>query len=179
MITVYGTAKKPAAPAPKIRAGTATKVYAVYRSPPIRNQVIHPPKLRPPSPHSSRWAMSFGARHRAATKPMALTNRKRKVNTMISVMWSLIGSPPGHPVDDRRGRHAEQNERELQPVERREAPQPRRVVVEQRSQQRHHDGDDEQPVPGAAIAAHRPRGHRGARGHRGGRFGLGHQPHLL
>ena len=29
MTIVYGTAKKPAAPAPKISAGTATNVYAV------------------------------------------------------------------------------------------------------------------------------------------------------
>ena len=29
MIDVYGTAKNPAAPAPKISAGTATNVYAV------------------------------------------------------------------------------------------------------------------------------------------------------
>src|ERR1044071_2383371 len=90
MITVYGTAKKPAAPAPKIRAGTATKVYAGYRSPPTRNQVIQPPKLRPPSPHSSRWAMSFGARHFAARKPMPLTTRNRTLKTTISVMCSLM-----------------------------------------------------------------------------------------
>jgi hypothetical protein len=36
---VYGTAKNPAAPVAKISAGTATNVYAVYRSPPSRNQV--------------------------------------------------------------------------------------------------------------------------------------------
>ena len=29
--------------------------------------------------------MSFGARHRAATKPIALTSRKSNVKTMISV----------------------------------------------------------------------------------------------
>ena len=29
MMIVYGTAKKPAAPAPNISAGTATNVYAV------------------------------------------------------------------------------------------------------------------------------------------------------
>src|SRR3954471_19051727 len=121
MITVYGTAKNPAAPAPKISAGTATKVYAVYRSPPTRNQVIHAPKLRPPRPHSSRCAMSCGARHRAARKPMPLTSRNSAVKMMISVMWSLIGSPPRHPVDDAGGRHAEQNEQELDPVERGEA----------------------------------------------------------
>src|SRR3954471_8880845 len=118
MITVYGTAKNPAAPAPNISAGTATNVYAVYRSPPTRNQVTHPPKLRPPSPHSSRWAMFSGARHRAATKPMALTTRHRMGKITISVMCWLIGSPPGHPVDDRGGRDPDENEQELQPVER-------------------------------------------------------------
>src|SRR5438034_3896772 len=44
-MTVYGTAKNPVAPAPNSSAGTATKVYAVYRSPPIRNQVTQEPKL--------------------------------------------------------------------------------------------------------------------------------------
>ena len=34
--------------------------------------------------------MSFGARHRAATKPIPLTSRNSRVKTMISVMWSLI-----------------------------------------------------------------------------------------
>src|SRR5256885_4704285 len=81
MITVYGTAKKPSAPPPKSSAGTATKVYAVYRSPPIRNQVIQPPKLRPPRPHSSRWARVSGRRQRAATKPSALTSRNRSVRS--------------------------------------------------------------------------------------------------
>ena len=32
--------------------------------------------------------MSFGARHRAATKPMPLTSRNSSVKTMISVRWS-------------------------------------------------------------------------------------------
>ncbi len=63
---VYGTAKNPAAPAPNISAGTATKVYAVYRSPPSRNQVIQPPKLRPPSPHSSRCSIDSALRQLAA-----------------------------------------------------------------------------------------------------------------
>ena len=34
--------------------------------------------------------MSFGARHRAATKPMPLTSRNSSVKMMISVMWSLM-----------------------------------------------------------------------------------------
>jgi hypothetical protein len=49
---VYGIAKKPSAPAPNTRAGTAMNVYAVYRSPPRRNQVTMVPNRRPPSPHS-------------------------------------------------------------------------------------------------------------------------------
>src|ERR671921_628037 len=127
MMIVYGTAKNPAAPAPNSNAGTATKVYAVYRSPPTRNQVIQPPKLRPPRPHSSRWAMSFGARQRAATKPIPLTSRKSSVKMTISVTWSPMSSPPllRHLVDERRGADAEQDERELEPVKRREPEQAR------------------------------------------------------
>src|SRR5690348_8781205 len=52
--TVYGIAKNPIAPAEYSSAGTATNVYAVYRSPPTRNHVTHAPNLRPPRPHSSR-----------------------------------------------------------------------------------------------------------------------------
>jgi hypothetical protein len=84
-MTVYGTAKNPVAPAPNSSAGTATKVYAVYRSPPTRNQVTHEPKLRPPRPHSSRWAMFSGRRHRAATNPRTATRRNRTVAMTISV----------------------------------------------------------------------------------------------
>src|SRR3954471_18815493 len=124
-------------------AGTATKVYAVYRSPPTRNQVTQAPKLRPPRPHSSRCAMFSGARHRAATNPMPLTSRNSAVKMMISVMCSLIGGGrlpgAGHPVDGRGRRDADQDEQELQPVERRETPQARRVEVVDRGQQRHHD----------------------------------------
>src|SRR5437763_446393 len=48
------TAKKPPPPIAYTSAGTATNVYAVYRSPPSRNQVTQLPKARPPSPHCSR-----------------------------------------------------------------------------------------------------------------------------
>src|SRR4051812_19054517 len=102
--------------------------------------------------------MSWGARHRAATKPMPLTSRNSSEKTMISVMWSLIAGlpgrrPAGRQVDDGRGGHAEEDERELHPVERRKAEEPRLVVVVQRDQQRHDDRNDEQPVPGAAVTA--------------------------
>jgi hypothetical protein len=50
MRIVYGSAKKPCAPTPKTSAGTAMKVYAVWRSPPSRNQVTSVPKRRPPRP---------------------------------------------------------------------------------------------------------------------------------
>src|SRR2546430_13800227 len=93
-ITVYGTAKNPAAPAPNSNAGTATKVYAVYRSPPTRNQVTQEPKLRPPRPHSSRCAIVFGRRQRAGTKPIELTITKMTAAMMISVRCALIA---GHP----------------------------------------------------------------------------------
>src|SRR2546429_9151429 len=89
-ITVYGTAKNPAAPAPNSNAGTATKVYAVYRSPPTRNQVTQEPKLRPPRPHSPRCAFGFGGRQRPATKPIGLTSRKLTVAMMTSVRCALL-----------------------------------------------------------------------------------------
>src|SRR5436305_9247593 len=119
MITVYGTAKNPVAPAPNSSAGTATNVYAVYRSPPIRNQVIQVPELRPPRPHSSRWASVSGRRQRAATKPSALTARNRMVKTTISATWFLMPSPPvpGQLVHDRGRGHADDDEGKLQPVE--------------------------------------------------------------
>src|SRR4051812_35728104 len=101
--------------------------------------------------------MSFGARHRAAMNPMPLTSRNSSVKMMISVMWSLIrgtsrrrrlvrpngrGTPgTGHPVDERRGHHADDDEQELQPAEGREAPQPRRLEVVERSEHGQHDRD--------------------------------------
>src|ERR1035441_9730373 len=56
------------APEPNTSAGTAMNVYAVYRSPPSRNQVTKAPKPRPPSPHSFRCSMSSVRRQRAAQK---------------------------------------------------------------------------------------------------------------
>ena len=82
---VYDTAKKPVtAPAPNTAAGTAMNVYAVYRSPPSRNQATKVPKLRPPSPHSFRCIMSSARRHRAAAKPISVTSRNR-TRTMVKV----------------------------------------------------------------------------------------------
>src|SRR4051794_41754730 len=109
--------------------------------------------------------MLSGARHRAATNPMPLTSRNSALKMMISVMWSLIGSPPRHPVDDDGGRHAEQNEQELDPVERGEADETRRVVVVNGGQQRHDDRNEEQPVPRTAVGPLDALG-----GHRLGRF---------
>ena len=79
---VYGTAKKPATePRANIAAGTATNVYAVYRSPPRRNQVTHVPKLRPPRPHSSKLARCSPRRQLLAQKPMTVTNKNRPTST--------------------------------------------------------------------------------------------------
>src|SRR4029453_4592737 len=100
--------------------------------------------------------MSFGARHRAATKPMPLTRRNSRVKMMISVTCSLMlmrSLPLRHAVDDGGGHAREHEERELPPVEGREAEQPRWHVVVERGQQRHHDRHEQQPVPGAAIAS--------------------------
>src|SRR6185312_13092414 len=88
---VYGTAKKPlTAPEAHMAAGTATNVYAVYRSPPSRNQVTQVPNPRPPRPHSSRVfrPRSAGAvRQRDARKPTMATATNR-TTTMISGIHS-------------------------------------------------------------------------------------------
>src|ERR1700748_941856 len=75
-----GRAKKPRAPAPNRGAGTAMTVYAGDRSPPIRNQVIRVPKLRPARPHSSRLPRS-DRRQRTAQKPAPVTSRKQAQKT--------------------------------------------------------------------------------------------------
>ena len=59
-------------------------VYAVYRSPPSRNQAMNVPKLRPPSPHSFRFIRLSVLRHRAAAKPTSVTSRNR-TRTMVKV----------------------------------------------------------------------------------------------
>src|SRR5439155_25067440 len=120
----------------------------------MRNHVIHAPKLRPPRPHSSRWARVSGRRQRAATNPMPLTARNSTVKTTISVTCpDIAASPPPlrHLVHERRRRHAQQDEHELQPVEPWEAEHSRIVGVEERNQQRHDDGYEQQPVPGTAV----------------------------
>ncbi len=86
---VYGIAKKPSAPAPNTSAGTAMNVYAVYRSPPSRNQVTSVPKRRPPSPHSCSWSR-LPARQREATKPSTVTSPKSRMKT-ISAGQLTIG----------------------------------------------------------------------------------------
>src|SRR6266568_5729085 len=61
-------------------AGTAIKVYAVYKSPPSRNQVTTVPKRRPANPHSFNWLRS-PRRQREAKKPRTVTRRKKKMKT--------------------------------------------------------------------------------------------------
>ncbi len=85
------------APEAYISAGTATNVYAVYRSPPTRNQVIQPPNLRPPNPHSSRWSMVSPDFQRAAMKPITATPAKSTRKTSISVTLMSVIVPPPHP----------------------------------------------------------------------------------
>ncbi len=99
-ITAYGTAKNPIAPPPYSSAGTAITVYAVYRSPPIRNQVTQVPKLRPARPHSSSDPIpAFGRRHRAAQNPATVTSAKKKQNTTSAVVCRCNRTPAGkNPV---------------------------------------------------------------------------------
>src|SRR5579872_5247895 len=79
---VYGTAKKPATdPAANMAAGTATNVYAVYKSPPNRNHVIHVPNVRPPRPHSSRLSRCSPRRQFDAQNPSTVTTRNRTTST--------------------------------------------------------------------------------------------------
>src|SRR5258705_4759997 len=104
--------------------------------------------------------MLSGRRQRAARKPITLTTRKMIEAMMISARWSLIVSALptlGEVVDDQGGGHAQQDEGQLQPVEARETQEVRVLRVEQEDQQRYHDGNDQQPVPGGGTSArHRP-----------------------
>src|ERR1035441_630344 len=87
------------APEPNTSAGTAMNVYAVYRSPPSRNQVTKAPKPRPPSPHSFRCSMSSVRRQRAAAKPTPVTTRNR-MTTMVNVValtWLRSEPAPAEP----------------------------------------------------------------------------------
>ena len=59
-------------------------------SPPSKNQVIQPPNLRPPSPHSSRSLSDFVLRQRAATNPSPETSTK---NAMTIASWSSLTPP--------------------------------------------------------------------------------------
>src|SRR5665213_1512906 len=77
---VYGTAKNPIAPALNTSAGTAINVYAVYKSPPSRNQVTTVPKRPPASPHSCRRFMS-PRRQRAETNPIPVTSANSAIMT--------------------------------------------------------------------------------------------------
>ena len=61
---------------------------------------------------------------------------------------------PGHPVDESTVVATPRaDERQLEPVEERPAEQRRLHLVVQRHEQRHHDRDEQQPVPWAAVAA--------------------------
>src|SRR4051812_11523028 len=101
---VYGIAKNPYAPTANTSAGTATTVYAVYKSPPSRNQVISVPKRRPPNPHSCRCVRS-AAFQREATKPSTDTSRKKNANTPHAVQCTsaLMAAPAMHDVRQQRG----------------------------------------------------------------------------
>ena len=68
---------------------------------------------------------------------------------------ALGRAAPGHAVDERGRGHAEGDERQLQPVEERPADRASGRRVVERDDQRHHDRDQQQPVPRAAVAASR------------------------
>src|SRR6059058_6072455 len=129
VMTANGTAKNPFAPTAYTSAGTATNVYAVYASPPSRNQVTQLPKARPPRPHSSRSCGLSARRHRAATKPSTVTNpnsaRKMPNSTRWSARRGMSGPVPGELVHQRDHEHIEEHEGELCPVEERQPEQMR------------------------------------------------------
>src|SRR5437764_2650578 len=151
VMTANGTAKNPFAPTAYTSAGTATNVYAVYASPPSRNQVTQLPKARPPRPHSSRSCGLSARRHRAAANPSTVTNPNRARKMANSTRWSarrgISGPPPGELVHERDHADVEEDEGELAPVEERQAEQARFQPVVQRGGQREHDGQQQQPVP--------------------------------
>ena len=108
--------------------------------------------------------MVCGRFHRAATNPMTLTARKMTPATMISVRCALMtghlacfatGAVLRHLVDQRGGADAQQDERELEPVEPGKAEEVGVFRVVEKRQQRHDDGDDQQPVPSAAGVGRR------------------------
>src|SRR6516162_6044881 len=106
-MTVYGTAKKPAAPTPKISAGTAINVYAVYRSPPSKNQVMTVPNPRPPRPHSFRCSRLSARRQRAAAKPIQVTSANKITKTLnvtgfTPLMSALLRPGRDLPLGQRR-----------------------------------------------------------------------------
>src|SRR5690348_5854654 len=102
------------------------KVYAVYRSPPSRNQVIRVPNLPPASPHSCRWSR-LPRFQCAAANPIKLTIAKKKMKTPRAVQFRGIELPftagLGAPPDQSRHAHADENPQQLKPVEKGKAEQ--------------------------------------------------------
>src|SRR5579871_3265796 len=137
-------------------AGTAINVYAVYRSPPSRNQVTRVPKRRPASPHS--WSRSRSPRRqRAATKPRMVTIAKKIMKTVKATalnMENLLYSSASSPQEIQRGG---ENGREYNPEHRVPVhegyPDKRRVriVVERRVQQGDKGNDEEDEQPGTPL----------------------------
>src|SRR5947207_3026134 len=155
VMTAKGTAKKPPAPTAYTSAGTATNVYAVYASPPSRNQVTQLPKARPPRPHSSRSCGLSARRHRAATNPSTVTNPNSARKMPNSIRWSasrgMSGPLLGELVHQRDDADVEQHEGELAPVEERQPEKPWLQPAVERGQQRHDDRYHRQPGPSASA----------------------------
>src|SRR6266496_822488 len=123
-------------------------------SPLSRNHVTQFPNARPPSPHSSRVWIVTGRRQRAATKPMTVTRAKIPAKMANCTWWSANRGTSGPPFrlevhhgDDECG---QSDKAELEPVEERQAEQPRLDPVVERGDQWQDDGHEQQPVPSAA-----------------------------
>ena len=58
--------------------GRAIAIAPQVSGMPTRNQVTQVPNCRPPSPHSSRWALTGAAFQRAAKNPITFTRMKKR-----------------------------------------------------------------------------------------------------
>ena len=74
--------------------------------------MIQVPKLRPPSPHSSRCSSDFALRHREATKPIPETSANRTMKMTSSIHLTSMSALPlrGPAVDEDRQHRADRTQ---------------------------------------------------------------------
>src|SRR5260221_7514859 len=99
------------------------KVYAVYRSPPSKNQVTIVPKRLPPSPHSCKRSRS-PRRQFAAMNPSTVTSRNSTLNTDSAGQFTplcMALARARREVDDAGQDRAQADPDELVDIEKRDA----------------------------------------------------------